>query len=57
MVYFTYTQHRRDWVEERLLFLSSMFSIDFCVFVLLCLCGDVLLHTSGLQLSRNAYVG
>jgi hypothetical protein len=28
-------EHRRAWVEERLLWLSSIFSIDFCAYTVM----------------------
>ena len=37
-------EHRREWVEERLLFLSSVFSIDTCTYAVMNNHVHVLLH-------------
>jgi hypothetical protein len=33
-------EHRREWVEDKVLWLSSVFAMGICAYVLMCLWGN-----------------
>jgi hypothetical protein len=45
--------HRRGWVEDRLLFLSTVFAIDICAYAPMRLCGDEEPYSSSVARRQN----